>query len=305
MKTCDKSAFTLIELLVVIGIIGVLSAVMLGLLGGTSDAARATQCMNNLRELAVAVNNFTMQDSDGHYPPAGSLKWTSYGSGVSYLERTGWISWNTKGGKNESSKACPSYITFSEGDAELLRYAITNGCLWAMGGRTEKVYQCPVHDAACLKASKRHPGWSYVMNEAFGWNSSGRPFANWTGVSRGNLSVYDTTSGKSASRPPEQVLLFAEIQGLTDAKRGLTANVNGSGNRGDGVLQYKNDNETIGFNHALSGGKLAGHVAFADGHVEKLIYPEGGGVDQLTKWLCSGRPVSFDGTRYQDLQNSN
>lgn len=38
MKTGNKSAFTLIELLVVIGIIGILSAVMLGLLGGTSDA---------------------------------------------------------------------------------------------------------------------------------------------------------------------------------------------------------------------------------------------------------------------------
>ncbi|MDO4366727.1 MAG: hypothetical protein Q4D70_08020, partial [bacterium] len=127
-----------------------------------------------------------------------------------------------------------------------------------MGGRSEKVYVCPVHDAACLKANKRHPGWSYVMNEAFKWNEDGRPFALWAGMSRGNLNVYDSTKRGDVVRPPDKVLLFAEIQGLTDAKRGLSANVNGSGNRGDCVLQYKKDNETIGFNHALSGGKLAG-----------------------------------------------
>lgn len=306
MKTGNKSAFTLIELLVVIGIIGILSAVMLGLLGGTSDAARATQCISNLRDLSVAVNTFTMHDGDGNYPPAGSLKWTSWkGRSVTYPERAGWISWNTKGGVNNSSKGCPPYISFSEGDQELLRYAITNGCIWAMGGRSEKVYVCPVHDAACLKANKRHPGWSYVMNEAFKWNEDGRPFALWTSMSRGNLNVYDSTKRGDVVRPPDKVLLFAEIQGLTDAKRGLSANVNGSGNRGDCVLQYKKDNETIGFNHALSGGKLAGHVAFADGHVEKLMYPESGGAEQLTKWLCSGREVSFNGTAYQDLQGNN
>ena len=93
MKTGNKSAFTLIELLVVIGIIGILSAVMLGLLGGTSDAARATQCMSNLRGLAVATLNFAMQDRDGNYPAAGSCKWTSYENGVSYPARDAWISW--------------------------------------------------------------------------------------------------------------------------------------------------------------------------------------------------------------------
>ena len=93
MKTGNKSAFTLIELLVVIGIIGILSAVMLGLLGGTSDAARATQCMSNLRGLSVATLNFAMQDRDGNYPAAGSFKWTKYENGVSYPACDAWISW--------------------------------------------------------------------------------------------------------------------------------------------------------------------------------------------------------------------
>ena len=304
MKTGNKSAFTLIELLVVIGIIGILSAVMLGLLGGTSDAARATQCMSNLRGLSVATLNFAMQDRDGNYPAAGSFKYTSYENGVSYPARDAWISWYYPN-KNDKSKAGGSAISFSEANVEYLRFALTNGCIWACGGRSEKTYVCPEHDAACLKANKRHPGWSYVMNESFYWNSDNKPFTSWRGQGHGNISVYDAVTQSTAGRPPEKVLLFAEIQGLDDKKHNLVANVNGSGNKGDCVLQYKKDNEVMGFNHVQSGGKLSGHVAFADGHVEKFLYPSSGDAQELTKLLCSGREVSFNGSRYQDMQQGN
>ncbi len=303
MKKTSNSGFTLIELLVVIGIIGVLSAVMLGLLGGSGDAARATQCMTNMRGLSIAVINYTMQNDDGNYPPAGSLKYTEYSNGVSYPTRAGWISWNK--GDNSNSKSCPSYISFNDSDSrrERILYAITNGCIWTMGGKTEAIYRCPIHDAACLKANKRHPGWSYVMNESFAWNSSGKPFASWRGINRTNVNPYDTTSKGNKSRPPEKVLLFAEIQGLDDGKRGLVANTEGSGTEGDGVLQYHSGkSESMGFNHVQSGGKLSGHVAFADGHVEKYMYPANGNTRQLTEWLCSGREVSYNGTNYQDIQ---
>ena len=236
---------------------------------------------------------------------AGSFKYTAYGTGVTYPERKGWISWNTRGGFNDKSKGCPTYINFNEGDPELLRYAITNGCIWATGGKSEKIYQCPIHDAACMKANKRHPGWSYVMNESFYWNSENKPFSSWRSQHHGNVSVYDAISKSTASRPPEKVLLFAEMQGLTDKKRNLVANVSGSGTKGDSVLQYKKENEVMGFNHVQSGGKLAGHVAFADGHVEKFLYPSSGDAQELTKLLCSGREVSFNGSRYQDLQQGN
>lgn len=300
-----RLGFTLIELLVVIGIIGVLSAVMIGMMGGTSESAKATQCMTNLRSLSVAVLNYAMQDDDGNFPAAGSHKWTYYGGGTSYPERKGWISWNYPH-PNNKSKAGGSVISFNESDDKLLRFAVTNGCIWACGGKSEKAYVCPTHDAACLKANKRHPGWSYMMNESFGWarNGAGTPLASWTGLSHNSMRPYDSTKKTNVSRSPDKVLLFAEMQGLTDAKHNLQAVVNGSGDGGDGVLQYRSSSEVIGFNHKQSGGKLSGHVAFADGHVEKLLYPSSGNVEQLTKWLCSGREVSFNGSMYQDLQGN-
>lgn len=288
-----RAGFTLVELLIVLGIIGVLSAVMMGLMGGTSEAAKATQCMTNLRSLSVAALNYAMQNADGNFPAAGSHKWTYYGGGTTYPERKGWVSWNYPH-PNAKSKAGGSPITFHESDEKLLLFAITNGCIWECGGKSQKSYVCPVHDAVCLKTNGRHPGWSYVMNEAFGWASrgAGTPLSGWTGLSHGSVGP-----------APEKRLLFAEIQAYGAKGSNLESNYNGGGDRGDGVLQTAS--EQIGFNHVQKGGRLAGHVSFADGHVEKLLYPRDGVIDQLTKWLCAGHEVSFNGTKYQDLQSGN
>jgi prepilin-type N-terminal cleavage/methylation domain-containing protein/prepilin-type processing-associated H-X9-DG protein len=62
--------FSLIELLVVISILAILSALLFPVFGKSRNQARAAQCINNLRQLAIALNLYT--EDAGAYPLATS-----------------------------------------------------------------------------------------------------------------------------------------------------------------------------------------------------------------------------------------
>ncbi len=117
-----QSGFTLIELLVVIAIIAVLIALLLPAVQAAREAARRAQCVNNLKQLGLAIHNY--HSTHNALPPTGMFLGAAYGTNPP-ASSPGWgwnASWAVMLMPNMEQQSVYSSHNFSRGADEPMNY---------------------------------------------------------------------------------------------------------------------------------------------------------------------------------------
>lgn len=221
MSKSPKSArkgFTLIELLVVISIIAILIALLLPAINAAREAARNTQCKNNMRQIGISMHTFADSDPQERYT-TGAFDWQRDGCVDTY----GWPAdmFRLKAGRAHNLRCPTNPIRGSEKLNDLLGLN-TSEANQASTDRKTVGALCDALGAATTTDAKAR-----IVGEAIKEKGLNTNYATSWFASRGQPFV--TTQGNTATNAP----LFLNIQpsAATDLKD--MRNATGSLNRRD------------------------------------------------------------------------
>lgn len=252
-----RKGFTLVELLVVIAIIGVLVGLLLPAVQSAREAARRTQCINNLRQLGLALHNH--HDSFNGLPPGWTTKTTAgvQGNGVALW---GW-----------AAMILP-YIEESALSDQLrakdipLQDAVTS--LWStyqpLMTSSMTGFRCPSDDGPITNIGRSFPGFNNkgaaaLSTSNYIGNNNSRSSAQFDDAQTGGIFFEDRglTFGDIRDGTSKTILLgerrwqYTDINGtLSSARAGVVFGINARqvGQRGRNAV-VGDGGQKVNYNH--------------------------------------------------------
>jgi prepilin-type N-terminal cleavage/methylation domain-containing protein/prepilin-type processing-associated H-X9-DG protein len=282
-----RRGFTLIELLVVIAIIGVLIALLLPAVQAAREAARRTQCVNNLKQIGLAMHNY--HDTNGVFPMMASKNCNSdpFTKCPGYAD---WRGWSALATALPFVEQLPLYNAINFFFAEEIHDGVSQPMNSTVNSTVVRAYMCPSDPNvgrfcinnyhACYGTTSEWPtapsgSTGGSLQNADGNGSTGM-FAIW--LSYGIADALDGTSN---------TILFSEAlvgdsQGNDTPPRGVGTTTPGSHYRGNGVIipnvaSYYQDDFTASpaANQAFMVGLNACLTAFQDPTSTKITSHRG------------------------------